>query len=104
MQFNELIQEVIFYSIANSFVVFGVLKTLKRILEKRKLHRFVSIGITYILGIIMGFMLKSELLLWEKIIFGFFIGSCSVAVYKSAIKTLLDIVPSLAEKFIFKTK
>ena len=100
MDFNQLISEVIFYSIANSFVVFGILKTLKKAFEKRKLHRFVSISVTYILGFIMGFMLKSELLFWEKIMFGFFISSCSVAVYKAAIQSLLDIVPNIVNRFI----
>ena len=103
MHFSELIQEIIFYSVINSFVVFGITKTLKKLLKKEKLHRFISIGVTYFLGIIMGFLLKFELHIWEKILFGFFIGSCSVAVYKSAIQVLLDVIPSIVNKFFKKS-
>jgi hypothetical protein len=99
MQFSDLIQEIIFYSIINSFVVFGIVKTLKKLLGEKQLHKAISVGITYFLGIIMGFLLKSDLLIWEKILFGFFISSCSVAVYKSAIQTLLNLIPFIVNKF-----
>ena len=100
MELGKLIQEVIFYSVANSFVVFGILKTIKKALDKKKLNRFVSIIITYGLGFVMGFMVKFELILWERLMFGFFIGACSVAVYKAAIQTLLDLIPNIVGRFI----
>jgi divalent metal cation (Fe/Co/Zn/Cd) transporter len=92
---KDLIAQIVFYSIINSFVVFGVLKTIKKIADKEKLNRFIGLGVTYIVGIIMGFMIWSTIPIWEKIAYGFFIGCTSIAVYESATKSLLDIIPTI---------
>lgn len=100
---TELIQEIIFYSVINSFVVFGILQTIKRILETETLNRFVGLGITYGIGVLMGFMLQFQVPTWQKIMFGVFIGSCSVSVYKSATQSLLDLIPAVVERFLKPT-
>lgn len=99
MNIIELIQQIAFYSICNSFVVFGVIKTIKQITEKEKLNRWLSVGITYSIGILMGYMLYGDIPIWQKLIHGFFIASCSVAGYEAAIKSILEIIPSIVEKF-----
>ena len=96
---SNLIYEIIFYSVINSFVTFGIIQTIKCILDKDKLNRFVGINATYIMGMIMGFLLSDISVLWQKIIYGFFIGCTSIAVYKSAIQSLLGIIPGLVGKF-----
>ena len=101
---TQLIEQIIFYSICNSFVVFGILQTIKRITEKETLNRFIGLGVTYAIGIIMGFMLWNDIPIWQKIIHGFFIGSTSVAVYKSATQSLLEIIPTLVERFFKSNK
>lgn len=102
MEITQLIQEIIFYSIVNSFVTFGIVKTIQKITEKEKLNRFIGLSITYGIGIITGFMIKSGLGIWERLAYGFFIGACSVAIYKSATQSLLDLIPSIVEKIIGK--
>lgn len=96
---KELIQQIAFYSICNSFVVFGLLKTIKSITEKEKLNKWISIGITYAIGFVMGYMLYGDIPIWQKFIHGFFIASCSVAGYEAAIKSMLEIIPTIVERF-----
>ena len=99
VQTSTLINEIIFYSIINSFVTFGLLQTVKSIIDKEEISRFVGLVITYVLGIIMGFLLSNIPEMWHKLVYGIFIGCTSVAVYKSAVQALLGIIPSLVDKF-----
>ena len=95
---EELVKEVIFYSIINSFMVYGLHQTILKIIDKEIIHRFWGLGITYSLGFVMGFMLTNGDPVWQKLLWALSVGACSVAIYKSAVQSLLGIIPALVEK------
>lgn len=97
---GAITKQVIYFSIINSFVVFGILSTIKKLADKEKLHRFIGVVLTYCVGFIMGFMIAGVDIWWQKLVYGLAIGSCSVAVYKSATKSLLEIIPTVVNKFL----
>lgn len=92
---DVLVKEVVFYSIINSFVTFGVIQTILKIVDKDSIHRFYGLGITYGLGLIMGFMITNGDPIWQKIVWGVSIGAVSVALYKSAVQSLLNVIPAI---------
>jgi len=98
-QLMSLFQSTIIFAVFNSFITFGVIETLKCATKQEKLHRFLSLGITYAIGTTMGFMLMQQIPLWQHISYGLFIGSLSVATYESAVKSLKDLIPTIVEKF-----
>ena len=97
---KTMISEVVFYSVFNSFIVYGILQTILKVVNKETISRFWGLGITYVLGMIFGFMLYNQLPTWQKIIYGIGIGSASVACYKSAISSLLQLIPAVTAKII----
>lgn len=97
---ENLIKEVIFYSVLNSFVVFGLSSTILRVANKDSMSRFINLSITYALGITMGFMLKDNFPIWQKLVYGLSIGAISIALYKSAIQALLNLIPTLVERLV----
>ena len=94
-----LVKEVVFYSIVNSFVVFGIMNTILKILDKEEVNRFVGLGVTYFTGMIFGFMFSYDgTPLWQKFVWGISVGAVSVSIYKSAVQSLLTIIPSLVDR------
>jgi hypothetical protein len=95
----ELSKQILIYSIINSFVVYGILETVKKI-YLNSIHRFVGLIITYVLGMVMGFMFSGVDTTWHKIIWGLCLGGISIGIYKTAIKSLLEIIPTLMNRFV----
>lgn len=100
-QLPDIFINLVLYATINSFVVYGIKSTISAIFNKENLNRFIGLGLTYAAGIIQGFTLGKDvhLPIWMKILFGLFIGSISVGIYKSAIQALLSLVPGIVNKF-----
>ena len=96
----ELVKQIVFFSCLCSIVTFGLMQTFLKIVDKEELHRFVGIITTYIIGMVMGLMLFGDVVLWQKFCYGFFIGSTAIALYKSVVQSMLEIVPLLMKKFV----
>jgi len=95
------LKEVLSYAILNSIVVFGILQTVAKFIGEEKIKAlYIGTIVTYIAGIVMGFMIQQDLKMWESVSYGLFIGSVSVAVYKSATQSLLQVIPKLFNKFL----
>lgn len=101
-QLPDIFINVSLLATLNSFVVHGIKMSISTVLNKENLHRFVGLGLIYVAGIVQGFTLGTDIHLptWLKIVYGLFIGSISVAIYKSAVQSLLSLVPSIINKFI----
>jgi len=93
-------KDIIFYSIYVSFISFGIIETITQLFNKTKLNKFLSLGIVYFIGLIFSFSFIPNTFFYQKLIEGIGIGSVSVAVYKSAIQSLLNLIPSLVDKIM----
>lgn len=105
----NLIKQIGVLSVILSFVVLGIKKTIKIILkkdEKEKLNRFVATGIVYGFGFLVGFVIKNEYVVgvWEKLLFGFFVGASTIAIYDMVLKELSKLSSRLVTKIFLKDK
>ena len=103
---QSLATEIVFYSIFCSFIVYGIKETIKSAMNKPKVNRFVGLGLTYAFGMVCGFLIKNEYVtnIYYKVIFGVAIGATTVGVYKTVVKSLLDLIPSIMQKMFGKKK
>lgn len=97
---KDMFLNIIILSTINSFIVFGVTTTIKRIANREELNRFVGLSITYISGVVQGFLIEQPITLWERLLLGFFIGSISVGIYKAAVQSLLGFIPAILGKLL----
>jgi len=100
---KELLVSVLGFSVVVSCVSAGIKKTIKVIMNKAdddKLNKWIGLGLVYGFGILGGFLLKNEYIvaIWEKIVYGVFIGSITVLLYESAIKHVKNLIPSVFGK------
>lgn len=95
---KEIFIDVIYLSIINSFIVYGVKNVIKTIINKDELSRFIGLGLTFAAGLIQGLFFDAHILLSQKIMYGFFIGCISVGIYESAVKSLLQLIPGVIDK------
>jgi len=95
---TEFIRQVFYASILNSFIVYGILQTVNKIIEK-KVHRFIGIGLTYVGGYLCTFYFGMTDIVFI-LITGMVIGCLSVGIYKSAVQSLLEVVPAIVNKFL----
>jgi hypothetical protein len=110
-EISALAYQVLFYSILNSIVVYGLLCTFDKLIDpldkKEDKHSpYVALFLTYGIGAYMGLLVKSDYLngdLWPHILIGVCIGSTSVAAYKAVIKSFLEIIPRMVDK-VFEKK
>jgi len=100
MEIIDLSKQLLLYSVINSFVIFGLMSTIRKIANREDIHRLVGIILTYSVAIIMGFMFSGVDETWKKVVWGLFLGNTSIAVYKSATQSLLEIIPTIVKKFI----
>lgn len=100
MEIIELSKQLLIFSAINSFVIFGLMSTIRKIANKEDIHRLVGIILTYAIAILMGFMFSGIDVTWKKVVWGVFLGNTSIAVYKSATQSLLEIIPNIVKKFM----
>ena len=101
----ELLYQVGILILINSVTVQGVKVSIRRLInmpDDQKLNRFVILPIIIAFGIVSGFLIKSEFVdaLWKVIIFGVFISAWTIVIYKSLVRTLLNIIPKLENKLL----
>lgn len=101
MEIIELSKQLLIFSAINSFVIFGLMSTIRKIANKEDIHRLVGIILTYAIAILMGFMFSGIDVTWKKVVWGVFLGNTSIAVYKSATQSLLEIIPNIVKKFMW---
>jgi hypothetical protein len=101
---SGLAQQIVFYSLLNSVVTYGLLMTVKSMVAKSHqdpadvvISKWIGTGITYGLGIVMGFIINHHKW-YVDVVYGLCIGACSVAMYKSAVQSFLNLIPSLFNK------
>jgi len=101
----DILQSLLTFASINSFLNYGLIQTIEKLIpnlkEKEILHKIVMYFLIYSFGIAFGFFLK-DISIYQKLIYGCAIGAFSVALYDSAIKYFLSIIPSLFKKFIEK--
>lgn len=108
-EISLLAQQILFYSILVSIVTYGLMMTLRSVLAKPKqdpnevvLSKWVGVLVTYIMGILCSFILNDNQVWWKIFVFGLSIGSCSVAIYKSAVQSFLNLIPAVFDKMFKK--
>jgi hypothetical protein len=103
---SDLAGQILFYASLDSIMTYGLLMSVKSLLKKDgipqevKLSPWVGIITTYTLGIVMAFFINNTDVI-RKAVFGLAIGCVSTAIYESAVKSLLNIIPTVFDK-IFK--
>lgn len=115
LAFIELIRNLVLFvfvsACINSCTVAGFLKSIKRIKDikdsgKVALPNWIGVVLTYFFAfffvILLGSFSGLELTIISIIILGFVTGCLSILVYESAIKALLDLIPTLYERFMKK--
>jgi hypothetical protein len=106
---SALFQQVIFYAIVSSIVVDGIKKTIKAAINKTadgtvQVHRGISLGLMYAFGFTCCFFLKSPVIdsIWIRLFFGFIIGNVGVGSYEAVVRSALELIPNLMNKFFNK--
>lgn len=115
LDFIEVIRNFILFVIVsaclNSCVVAGFLKSIKRLRDVKDngnitLPNYVGVACTYIFAfffiILLGVSANMKLSIISIPILGFITGCVSILVYESAIKTLIDLIPDIYNKFLKK--
>ena len=97
---DEITVMIIKYAAIASFVTYGILQCILAITAKEFIHRAWGLSITFLMGIVMGFLLPLELAIWQRFVWGAIIGCVSIGLYKSAIKSLLEVIPAIMDKIL----
>ena len=95
-----LAYNIILCAVLNSFIVYGVLQTLLKIVNKEEIHRFWGVAINYICSFVFGFIWNMADTWYSNLFIGFIIGNTSTALYKAAINSLLQVIPALIDKLL----
>ena len=95
-----LVYNIILCAVLNSFIVYGLLQTLLKIVNKEEIHRAWGLVINYICGFVFGFIWNMADAWYSNLFIGFIIGNTSTALYKAAINSLLQVIPALIDKLL----
>lgn len=96
---QELLIQVLYAAVINSVIVYGILKTIKKLLEHKTFPVWISVGLTYGMGFGISAAFKGLTYgVWVYLILSVLIGCLSVALYESIIKAVLGVVPKLINK------
>jgi hypothetical protein len=100
--FFELFKYVLIISVIISITIEGLKKHYIKIKKVDKVNPVIIVILSYIFGIAGSFLVSSDFIteLWQKIIMGIIIGSWTAALYESAIKSVVNIIPKLTDKFL----
>lgn len=100
--FLIILGQILLFAVGNSLAAAGVIETLKTLIDhdpdddqSPQIHRFVKIGITFVLAAIWCLYLQNVPSMWQKAGLGFFIFSTSVLIYKVTVKWFLEALPAI---------
>jgi len=96
-EITDLSVQILICACMNSFLVCGFKTTLQKVLNNKRAPKIVNLFINYVSAFV--FVLFFDYLYWyQYIAIGFLIGCVSVAVYKSALESLMNLIPAVIKK------